>query len=280
MYVWFILPSVVVVFLLTALPIVVNVGLSFTSFDIARPTEIRFSGLLNYMRLASDDRFLNSVKVTALLISLPVSLQMLFGLALAIALHERPWGIGWLRTVFLIPGIMTPVVVGLIWKVFLLPQLGGLNYFLKLVGIKGPDWLGSPLSALFAVIIAAIWTGTSFVALFYLSALETIPEEYYEAASIDGADWWQRLRFITLPLLTPITRIVVVFRILEALGIFPLIFVLTGGGPAGATEPINYYAYTTAFSYLRFDYAATLITVFFGILLFTSLPILRNMIQG
>ena len=278
-YLGFVLPTVIFLLVLTAMPIIATIFLSFTSFDIAHPERTTFIGLENYKNLLFDNRFLNSVKVTLLLIIIPVAIQMIFGLSLAVALNEKLKGTNWMRSVFLAPAILPPVVIGLIWKVFLIPQLGGLNYFLSLVGIVGPDWLGSPTPALWAVIIASIWTGTSFVALMYLSSLEAIPESLYEAASIDGSTWWQKLRFITMPMLKSVSKVIMVFRVLEALAIFPVVYVLTGGGPAGATEPINFYAYTVAFSYLRFDYSSTLIVVFFIFLLFVSLPILKSMVK-
>jgi multiple sugar transport system permease protein len=278
-YTKFTLPAILFIFIMTVFPIIATFGLSFTAFNISVPTKSVFIGFQNYWDLFGDSRFLNSVRVALLLIVIPVSIQMLLGLGLAIALHENISGTKWLKSLFLTPMVLPPVVIGMTWKVFLTPQLGGLNYFLGLLGIIGPDWLAAPASALWAVIIAAVWANTPFVALMYLATLETIPEAYYEAAAIEGADWFQSIRYITLPFIGPITKVIVIFRILEALAIFPIIFVLTGGGPAGATEPINFYAYSTGFTYLKIDYAATLIVVFFLFLLVISWPLLQKMVK-
>lgn len=278
-YVKFVLPAITFVFILTVIPVITTICLSFTSFNIGNPSQTTFIGLLNYQSLFSDSRFLNSVRVTFLLIVFPVAFQLLFGLAVALALNEKLTGTHWIRLLFIAPSVLPPIVIGLMWKVFLIPQLGGLNYFLSVIGITGPDWLSAPFTALVAIMIASAWTGTSFVALMFLSALETIPGSYYEVAAINGASWGQMHWYVTFPMLRSITRVVVMFRILEALAIFPIIFVLTGGGPAGATEPINFYAYATGFNYLKVDYAATLIVVFFLLLLALSWPILRTMVK-
>jgi multiple sugar transport system permease protein len=263
---------------MTVVPILTTIGISFTSFNISMPNQSSFVGLENYLNLLSDDRFLNSVRVTLLFIIYPVAFQLIFGLALAIALHENLPGTKWVKAFFIIPMIFPPVIIGMTWKVFLTPQLGGLNYFLSLFGIHGPDWLAAPSSALWAVIIAAVWASTPFVILMYYATLGTIPEPHFEAAAIEGASWWQTIRYVSFPFLKPITKVIVIFRVLEALAIFPVIFVLTGGGPAGATEPINLYAYFTGFNYLKVDYAATLIVVFFSFLLAISWPILKKMV--
>ncbi len=272
-------PAIIFVFIMTVAPILITIGISFTSFNISMPNQSFFVGLQNYLNLFSDDRFLNSVRVTLLFIIYPVAFQMIFGLALAIALHENLPGTKWVKAFFIIPMIFPPVIIGMTWKVFLTPQLGGLNYFLSILGIYGPDWLSTPSSALWAVVIAAVWASTPFVTLMYYATLGTIPETHFEAAAIEGASWWQTIRYVSLPFLKPITKVIVIFRVLEALAIFPVIFVLTGGGPAGATEPINLYAYFTGFSYLKVDYAATLIVVFFSFLLAVSWPLLKNMVR-
>jgi multiple sugar transport system permease protein len=271
-------PAIIFVFVMTVVPILGTIGISFTSFNISNPSQSVFVGLENYLNLFFDGRFLNSVRVTLLFILYPVAFQMLLGLALALALHENLPGTKWVKAFFIIPMIFPPVVIGMTWKVFLTPQLGGLNYFLGLFGVHGPDWLAAPSSALWAVIIAAVWASTPFVTLMYYATLGTIPESNFEAAAIEGASWWQTIRYVSLPFLKTITKVIVIFRVLEALAIFPIIFVLTGGGPAGATEPINLYAYFTGFNYLKVDYAATLIVVFFSFLLAISWPILKKMV--
>jgi len=161
--------------------------------------------------------------------------------------------------------VIPPVIVGLTWKVLFTPNLGGINYYLKMISIQGPDWLNRPFTAQIAVLLAAVWEWTPFVMLLLLAAMENLAPETREAATIDGVSKTQMVRFITLPLIKPVIIIVLLFRIMDALGILPLVFVMTKGGPASATEIINFYAYMSGFVYYKVGYAAGLITVLFAI---------------
>ena len=278
-YLRFSSPTFLAIMLLTMVPIVVTVGLSLTSLSYSSASPTRFIGLRNYERLFEDARFLSSIPTTLIFIIVPVAIQLVLGFVIALVMNERlPW-MGWLRFIFVAPMVLPPIVMGLMWKVLFTPQLGGINYFLSLVGISGPSWLTDPPWAVVAVILTALWGWTAFVALLFLTAMESFPTELYEAASIDGATWFQSVRHVTLPLLRPTALVVLVFRIIEALAIFPIIFVLTNGGPAGATETVNYYAYVSGFNQLRVAYAAAIITLFFALLVLLILPMMRSLMQ-
>ena len=279
-YFGFTLPTLVVLGALTLLPILVTFGLSLTSLSYTRPGPLRFIGFQNYERLLHDDRFLNSISTSLILIFVPVALQMMVGFVVALIMHERLPGMGWLRLIFIAPMVMPPIVMGLMWKVLYTPQLGGINYFLGLVGVTGPAWLVQPQWALVAIILTALWGWTPFVALMLLASMETFPSELYEAARIDGATWVQTVRYITMPLLRPAALVVLVFRIIEALAIFPIIFVVTGGGPAGATETLNYYAYVSGFNFLNVAYASAIIVVFFFLLAILTTPATRIIVAA
>lgn len=279
-YLRFSSPTFFAIMVLTMIPIVVTVGLSLTSLSYSSAAPTRFWGLRNYERLLEDDRFLSSIPVTLILILVPVAIQLLLGFVIALVMNERLPGMGWLRLIFVAPMVLPPIVMGLMWKVLFTPQLGGINYFLSLVGISGPSWLTDPPWALTAIIITALWGWTAFVALMFLTAMESFPTELYEAASIDGATWFQLVQHVTLPLLRPTAMVVLVFRVIEALAIFPIIFVVTNGGPAGATETVNYYAYVMGFNQLRVGYAAAIITVFFLLLVVLILPWMRSLVNG
>ncbi|MGB3815040.1 MAG: sugar ABC transporter permease [Shinella sp.] len=270
-----ILPPFALLAAVTVLPIVFTFVISLYFVDPTSPNPAQFQGFANYFALFSDERFINSLVVMAQLIVFPVVLQVLIGLALAIVLKEKLLGTRWMRLVFILPAVIPPAVSGLLWKLFIIPGAGGLTYMGSLAGVDlQPDLLNLPLPALIVVITASVWVGTPFVALLFLSALETVGSEQYEAATIDGASWLQSHWHISIPAIRPVITTVVVFRILEALAIFPIIFILTGGGPAGATEPVNYYAYVTGFDYLKIDYAATLIFFFFMIMMSFCAPFL------
>jgi multiple sugar transport system permease protein len=275
------LPLVVPTFALlaavTVVPIVLTAVVSLYYIDPTAPERTEFQGLADYVAMFGDDLFISSLYVTVELVVFPVVLQVLIGFALAVVLRERLAGTGWIRLVFLLPAVIPPSVSGLIWKLFIVPGAGGLTYLGSLAGLQlEADLLNAPTPALVTIIVASVWTGTPFVALLMLSALEAVPREQYEAAEIDGTTWLGSQRYVSLPAIAPVVRTVTVFRVLEALAIFPIIFVMTGGGPAGATEPINYYAYVNGFNYLKIDYAASLIVFFFLLLMAGCLPFLRG----
>jgi ABC-type sugar transport system permease subunit len=157
--------------------------------------------------------------------------------------------------------------------------LGGIDYLSDIFGLPSVDWLSYPSTAFWAVVIAAVWEWTPFVTLMYLATLEGLPQEPFEAARIDGASIFQILRHVTLPLLRPTTYVILFFRIIEALAIFPLIFVMTSGGPAEATEPTNYYAFISAFDYLKIGYASSMIVLFFALIIAFNLYFVKGILQ-
>jgi len=268
----FLAPALVLLTGLTIVPLIYTIGLSLSSLNYLSTRPTRFVGLENFARLLSDDRFIDSLWQSAVLIFGPVALQLVLGFILAIVLSERLRGLGWLRVIFVVPMFFPPIVMGLMWKVLFTPQLGGINYYLSIVGIEGPVWLADPTMALIAVIIAAVWGWTPFVAIMFFAAMQTFSRDLYEAARIDGASWAKQIRFITLPLLKETMLVVIVFRLMEALAIFPVIFVMTMGGPAGGTETVNFYAYISGFEFLKVGYAAAMILSFMALLVVMLAP--------
>lgn len=268
-------PSAVLLIAITIVPILATFVISLHFFNPAGAQLFSFVGFENYGFLFEDSRYLNSLRVMFLLIVIPVSLQIVLGMILAIAMKENLPGTGWMRILFLLPAVIPPAVSGLLWKLFIIPGAGGLTYLGSLVGTDLQlDLLSAPNSALFVIIVCSTWVGTPFVALLFLSSLETISSDLYEAAHVDGAGWLRSHWSISIPIMRPVITTVMVFRILEALAIFPIIFILTGGGPAGSTEPVNFYAYITGFQYLKIDYAATIIVSFFMIMMVMCAPFL------
>lgn len=251
--------------ILTIIPALLNFYLSFTSWNLTRPSSEKFVGLYNYISMISDSRFWNSLKISFYYIVLPVSIQTILGFLWALALRPRLKGTYIIRTFLLIPMVIPPVIVGLTWKILFTPNLGGINYYLGMINIKGPDWLNQPFTAQIAVLVAAVWEWTPFVMLLLLAAMENLSSDVMEAATIDGVSKIQMVRFIIFPLIKPVIVIVLLFRIMDALGILPLVFVMTKGGPASATEIINFYAYMSGFVYYKIGYATALITVLFAI---------------
>jgi multiple sugar transport system permease protein len=252
-------PSLLLLLLVSAMPLGLLLGTSLFRVELTKPWATGFVGLGNYLQMLEDARFWHSLGVTVLYTGTTVVLQTVLGLAFALALAEEMRGRNLLRTVVLLPMILTPVVVGLVWRTLLLtPRYGLLDYIAQLVGVGSHSWLGDPALALGAVIVMHTWQWTPFAFLVFSASLAALPVEPFEAAKLEPVTAWQRLRYITLPLLRPAIVTVVVVRTIVALRAFDAIFAATGGGPGTATEILNLYAYRVAFNNLNLGYGAAL----------------------
>ncbi len=257
---WFLMPTVLVLFILIVFPLSQVAFQSFTNAKLFDKT-FDFIGLKNYIKLLHDSRFWNSVNVTLILAGGSLLLQVCLGFGLALLVH-LPFTISKLgRILFIVPIVLPPVVVGIIWKMLFSPILPGVNYFLSLVGIEGPVWFDRGLSARFAVIFAHAWYCIPFVMLMFLAGLESLPQDPITAAIVDGANRWQILRFIIIPLLKPVIIFVAIYRAVQALKIFGLIYIMTGGGPGVTTEPMNFHIWRVGFSSYKVGYASTIAVV-------------------
>jgi multiple sugar transport system permease protein len=234
-------------------------------------TELRpvFAGLANYQRLLGDGRFWQSLSNSVHFTIVSVTLELILGLAIALVLHRTFRGRGLVRTIALLPWALPTALMALAWTWIFNDQFGLLNDLLLRCGwIKaGINWLGDPNLALGAIIVADVWKTTPFVSILLLAGLQSIPSDLYEAHAIDGAKPWQSFRDITLPLLLPQILIAALFRIAQAFGMFDLVAVMTGGGPAGSTEMVSLYIYAIVMRYLDFGYGAALIIVTFVLLM-------------
>ncbi|MBA2449323.1 MAG: sugar ABC transporter permease [Chloroflexi bacterium] len=276
-FVAFLLPAAIVLFVVTILPSIFLIATSFTPFDLTKPNSLTFAGLRNYEQLLRDDRFWNSTWVQARLSFWTVSLQMLFGLGLAVLLNSRMRALEAVRTAFIVPMVLPPVVVALTWKILFTPDVSPINWLLGLLRLPQPAWLVDPTLALWALIIADVWQWFPFVFLMLLAALQMMPEEPIEAARIDGASALQVFRYITLPLLRPVLLIAVLFRLIDSIKAFPNIFIMTGGGPGIATEATNYYAYLQGFSYTFIGFSSAITVVMLVTTFAMSCTILRTL---
>jgi multiple sugar transport system permease protein len=207
-----------------------------------------FVGLVNYEKLLEDPAALNSLKVTVIFVSLTTILEVCVGLVIALVINESFRGRSVVRAAILVPWAIPTVVASQLWRLAFNDQYGIVNYI-----IFGPDithykaWLADPSSALIAIILADVWKTSSFAGLIILAGLQTIPDELYEAARVDGANTFQRFLFITLPLLKPSILLALVFRTMDAFRVFDLVFVMTQGGPADATNVLQFYGYRKLF---------------------------------
>jgi len=259
------LPALAVLTLVTAAPSLYLLVTSLTPLSLVNPeTAWDFSGPhRNYLSLLEDERFRNSVWIQVKLSVFTVGLQLLAGLAVAMLLNARWRFVEVVRTTFLIPMVLPPIVVAIIWKVLYTPDISPIHHLLASIGRPAGAMITSPDWALWAIIIADVWEWFPFTMLMLLAALQIMPDEPLEAARIDGAGAWQLFLRIILPLLRPTLLVAGLFRLIESIKAFPLIYILTEGGPGTVTEVTNYYAFLQAFnfSYLGFASAITVVMV-------------------
>jgi multiple sugar transport system permease protein len=262
----FLMPGLVHFLIFTLFAVGFAFYISFHEWNIIRP-EKPFVGLDNYMRLIEDKRFHRAVFNTfTFMVGVPLNLSC--ALAVALLLNSKVRGQALFRTMFYIP-VVTPLVVSaIIWKWVYQGDYGLLNYYLLEWGIIEDKifWLADPNWALPALIIMGIWTGTGSPMVIYLAGLQSIPEEMYDAAKVDGANAWQRLLYITIPLLRPTTFFLVITGVIYTFQIFTEIYVMTSGGPLNRTSTIGYYLYTNAFRELDMGYATAMAFVLFALI--------------
>ncbi len=236
-------PSLAVIALVAAYPILYAFYLSLNEYSVRVAGLSRFAGLRNYITALSSGEFWGAVGVTFLFTVLSVSLELVLGLGMALAMHEAFKGRALLRTVVLVPWAILTVVTAMTWRSIFEPQLGFVNTMLAGLGLPGGDvvWLGEEGYALAVMVFADVWKTAPFMGLLLLAGLQVIPGDVYEAARVDGANTWQRFLRITLPLLKPAILVALLFRTLDALRIFDLPFVLTQG--SNGTTTLSLIAY-------------------------------------
>jgi len=257
----FIVPALVVVLAVIVFPWVFTIWMSMNEWKVGSPTT--FVGLANYVRMPNDPRFLEAVVHTIYYTALSVLLPVLLGTLSAVVFHQKFVGRGFLRGIFIMPMMATPVAIALVWTMMFHPQLGVLNYMLSLVGIPPQLWVFNPNTVIPSLVLVETWQWTPLVMLIVLGGLAAIPTEPYESAQIDGANLWQVFRYITLPLITPFLFIAGMIRMIDAVKSFDIIFAITQGGPGSASETINVYLYSVAFVYYDLGYGSAIAVVFF-----------------
>ncbi len=239
--------------------------LSFHQWDVLNPAK-PYVGLQNYRELKNDAYFRQAVKNTAYFTLGTVPLSVVFGLLIALLLNRQIRGRAIFRTLFYLP-VVTPLIVsGLIWKWVLDGDFGLLNYYIGKIGISPQLWLSNPSLAMPSVIMVSVWATVGFTMLVYLAGLQAIPQEYYEAAAVDGAGGWKQFRHITLPLLAPSTFFVTVYLIISSFQVFDQIFVMTNGGPLRATTTVVYYIWQAGFQQFTMGYASAMAYGLFAII--------------
>ncbi|MFF2008398.1 carbohydrate ABC transporter permease [Streptomyces sp. NPDC058195] len=247
------------------LPVVASVVLAFTKYDVLTPPQ--FVGLDNFREMLGDAVFRKSVVNTVIYTFFTVPFGMLLGLLVALALHTGLKARGVFRTAVFLPQVTATVAIALVWLWIYNPDNGLLNTLLSFLGIEGPAWLASTSWAMPSVILVGIWQGIGMKMLIYLAALQSLPKELYEAASVDGASKVRQFFSITLPLLKPATFFVLITSMISAFQSFDQIYILTDGGPANSTTMMTYEIYKSAFREFRVGYACAQSLVLFVLLM-------------
>ena len=252
----FLAPALIVILVVLVYPLLYTFRLSFFDFSIARG--FRFSGLDNYIKVLHDDRFYTSLRNTLVYTFVVVSIEFIFGFTLANILNKQFPARGLVRGLMMIPMLTSPIVSGIMWRFMYNPDFGIINYFLILVGLPPQVWTGNPQTSLLSVMIVDIWEFTPFVMLLLLAGLQSIPKEQYEAAMIDGAGFWSRIGYITLPWLKPMILVVLLLRTMDSIKVFDQVYALTAGGPGVSSMTLGVYAYANGFRNFFLGYAAAI----------------------
>lgn len=268
-------PGIVFVACIAIYPILRIVWLSFYTQNLGTNLHPEFSGLDNYIRVANDGHFFQSIRTTCFFTFVAVAIELVMGMAFALLLNETFRGRSFARAAALVPWAMPTAVLALAWTWIFNDQFGVFNTLLKSAGIIAHPvvWLGGPGTAMFAVIFADVWKTAPFMMIILLAGLQNIPRDLYEAAQIDGARSWRSFRLVTLPMLMPSVSLALLFRVIQSFGIFDLVYVMTGGGPGNATETVAIYSYNTFLRYLDFGYGAAMIVATFLIMAALSMAV-------
>lgn len=269
-------PAVVAMVVLMAFPLGYTAYLSLHEWYASSVLGPEFIGLRNYVDLLTKDErfwpaFWRTIEFTVGSVILAIGL----GLGVAHLLIRRFPGRGVARTLFLLPMIATPVAMALVWMTMMSPTIGVLNYFLRALGLPASAWVASPQAVIPSLLLVETWMWTPMIALILLAGLSSLPAEPFESALVDGANGWQIFWHVTLPLMRSTLVVAALFRTIDALKIFDIVYVMTEGGPGFASETLNLYVFQTSFKYLHLGYASALIVIFFSIVLGASLLLLR-----
>ena len=256
----FLLPAVLLVLCLSIFPLLFSIVLTFSTWQLSRVGSMpEFSGLDNFVRMGQDARFWNAVKNTLVFVVVSVPVQYLLGLGLALLLNQEIRASKFFRILFFIPFMLSPVVIGwVIGKMLLNETQGPINHFLTTIGLPPVPWLSTELTALISLVMVDAWHSVPFMMILLLAGLQSLPQEPYEAAKIDGANNRQVFRYITFPMLFPVTLTVLLLRSIATFKIADVILVMTGGGPGDTTESLTVYAYRVGIKNVDLGYATAM----------------------
>jgi multiple sugar transport system permease protein len=270
---YMVVPTLLYLLLIGIFPLIFSFGLSFLHWDVAAQRPLSFAGLANYAELVGDGRFWRTFLNTIIFVIGAVTLEVIFGFGLALLLNRDIRGQGIFRVLLLLPMMATPVAVGYTWWMLYHVTNGPINHLLQVLHLSAGKWLSSGKTALISVIMTDVWQWTPFVFIIVLAGLQSLPREPFEAAEVDGASRLQSFYYLTLPMIWPILVIVILLRMVEAIKIFDIIFVMTAGGPGISTETSTMYAKLVSLTQFRLGYGAAIayVLLILSIIVFTIL---------
>lgn len=272
----FLLPGCIILGAFIFYPMIQAIWLSFTDYNmISDPTFVKFD---NYKELFQDELFWKTLWNTLIYLVGVVPALVIIPIFLAVLVNQKLKGIAFFRSAYYIPVVTSLVVAGIAWD-WVYKENGLLNYVLDILNIISEPipWLTSTNTALFAVMVVTVWKGLGYYMIIYLAGLQSIPESLYEAADIDGANWWNKMTRVTIPMLMPFVLIVTIMSSIAAMKVFEEIYVMTGGGPLHSSETLVFYIYTEAFDRLNMGYASAAGVILFLLTLVFSLINLKVM---
>jgi multiple sugar transport system permease protein len=271
----FLAPTLLGLALLSAGPILASFGISLTSWDLLRPPQ--FVGLQNFVDLVNDDRFLVSLRNTTIYTLLSVPIGMALALGLALALNQPLRGIALIRTAYFLPVVTSATAVGLVWAWIYSPASGLLNQAIGIIGLPPQKWVTDPFWAMPSIVAMSVWQGLGINVIVFLAGLQAIPQEYYDAASVDGAGRWPRFRSVTLPLLTPSLFFTGILSLIGSFQVFDQVYILARPGkPTEATITLVYYIYESGFKFFRMGQAAAASWILFLIVAVLTIIYFRS----
>ena len=275
---WLLLaPTLAIMTLVGFFPLVHSLYISLTSY---RPTEADkpqgFNGIENYLQAFTDGQFGHSLVLTGLFTAVSVSLSLILAILLSILFNMNLRGFLVMRTIVLVPMLITPIAVGITWRIMMMPDLGVLNFLLNLIGVAPQPWAGSRASALAAMILVDVWQWTPFMFIVVFAGLRALPRSPFEAAAIDGAGPLRTFFAVTLPMLKPVIVVAALLRIVDAMRTYDTVYIVTRGGPELATDLVSVYLQRVNFKFFDLGYGAalswlTLLVVLAVVLIFVQL---------
>lgn len=276
------MPAVLFVLVMMLFPILYTFRISFFEWSMSAITPPKWVGLDNYITLLTEGRFWRAVGSTLYFTIVALVIEIVLGVAIALLLSREFRGKNFIKTIFLLPMVATPVAMGLVWMMIYEPTIGAANMMLKMMGLQPLLWLASPDQALGSLIIVDVWQWTPMIALIVMAGLATIPTDPYEAADVDGAGRWRKFISITLPLLRTTIIVAAMLRLIDVLKTFDIIYATTQGGPDLSTETLNIYGYVLGFQYFKLGMASALLVIFFALVLGLTLLMIwmRKRMEG